>query len=112
LVSPWLLHPNGPATGADRDIAVAVFPNAICPADFKLNRPRRMRRDEHIIFQAALIAVIDDIDARIDVAVLHARKIRDVLNPSARIGSAEVVGAAGLKIQALNRGVAIPAGTS
>ena len=47
--------------------------------------------DLEVVFQLSLVAVVDQIDARINALIAHSRKLRNVAMPFCRIVADEIV---------------------
>ena len=57
-----------------------------------------------VIFKLALLAVIDQVDSRVDGTILHVRECRHVAHPAAGIVAAEVVALAGQRLAGRDAG--------
>src|SRR6266404_95516 len=83
LVDHRLLHANLPG-----DHFIARFLDAHLLGAFKVQAHARWIgawSDGDVVLQLPLIAVVDDIDSRVDLAVLDARKAADAAPPLTRI---------------------------
>ncbi len=62
------------------------------------------RRDDEVVLELPLLAVVNEVDARVDTAVAHLRERRDVRAPMRRIVADEVVGLARQLVDAAHGG--------
>ncbi len=70
----------------------------------------RARRHDKIVFELALGSVIDQIDTRIDLLIVHSAKSADAVNPFVGIVAHEVVHNPGERISAGDLGVTVGSG--
>ena len=78
-----------------------VHVEAVGSRDLQDNLLRvRAGGDDVVGFKLALIPVVDQVDARIDFAVLHAAELGNVTMPLGRVVADEIVAAARLRIEA------------
>ena len=100
LIDDRLLKRDFSICRGDRQVAIGV--------QFEFLRPRKLkpdglricpRRNDEVVLQLPLVAVIDQIDARVDGGVLYPGKGWHAAVPFGRVVADEVVGCAGEPIQ-------------
>ena len=102
LIHDGLLHAELAARGLQQDVAVRGFLHRICAREFETQRREvGAGSDAQVVFDAFVVAVEDDADARGRVCSADFSEMRDMRAPVARIVAEEVVGLAAELFSAL-----------
>ena len=92
LVSAGRFKANFAALGRESQISLRIQGDLLRTAEFHRNLLRvRSRRYFKVVFQPSLVAVIRQINSRIDLLVAHACKLRHIAMPFRRIFPDKVV---------------------
>src|SRR5690348_8467363 len=110
LVNDRLVFDYLAAGKADNQVAVSIEPQPFGAAETEFNLPWVGTRREHeVILQFALVAIVNQVHAGIDLLILHFAKGRNIAPPPGRILADKVIGFACQFIDSTHLGIAIGA---
>ena len=94
--------------GGDQQIAQGVELERPGTVDGQCNLARvSTGRDQQVVLELALVAVVHQVDARVDVGVLDAREVGHARAPLAGVIADQVVARVRLFVQGLQRGILV-----
>ncbi len=92
LIDEWLLHAEFGACGFEQDVAVWSEAHRVRPRYFETQSVKiGVGRDAQVVFDAVVVAVHHDADARRCIRRAGLSEVRNVRAPEARIVAEEVV---------------------